>query len=96
MSTDVEHLWQQVYDLTQGPGRVIGHGSHVVLPHNFDQGMLNRITKLKDASAADADALIGAIRDDIKIAATVGMVGSEDKEELQKLLDKIWEDAQNG
>lgn len=96
MSTDVEHLWQQVYNLTQGPGRVIGHGSHVVLPHNFDQGMLNRITKLKDASAADADALIGAIRGDIKIAATVGMIGSEYEEELQKLLDKIWEDAQNG
>ena len=89
----IKYLWQQVYDLLNGPGKVpgiyAGHTNYSHLPPKFDSDILNDISALQIASGSNKENLVSIIRTKISIVQVTGLISANDAERIQLELDKL-------
>lgn len=85
----IKHLWQVVYDLLRGPGKVKTYGSHQLLSPHFDEDLLNDIRSLDQLSGTGLAEKVEIVRAQVGLAQATGLLGDNDLEQINGLLDRI-------
>ncbi|CAN5436386.1 hypothetical protein BH10PAT3_BH10PAT3_2010 [soil metagenome] len=87
----IKELWQSVYDLIRGPGRlqtILGNSTAHLTP-KFDEELLNDISLMQKQTGDELHDSVAAIRSEVGLAQSMGLFGKTDLERINVLLDKI-------